>query len=233
MSTTSPAKPPRLQAFVDVESTGLDPVLHEVWEIAVILRHDGQDEEHTFRIHPENFISADPEALRINRYFERVAAPDWVWDDRETAARQLHNLLDGAVLIGSNPAFDAEMFAQLLGEYFDQPRPWHYRTIDTATLAVGSLYGRAAERTRHDCDATWYSKVARAVGWPWKSHDVSRHIRIEPPAPEVRHTALADAAWARDVFDAVTVPDAFFAASDEQLAEMAGDALSRLHGGQL
>jgi len=34
------------------------------------------------------------------------------------------------------------------------------------------------------------------------------------------------------VWDAVTVPDAFFATSDEQLAEMAGDALSQFHGGQ-
>ena len=41
-----------------------------------------------------------------------------------------------------------------------------------------------------------------------------------------------DARWARDVWDQVTVPDAFFAASDEQLAAMVGDALSRLHGDQ-
>ena len=74
--------------------------------------------------------------------------------------------------------------------------------------------------------------MARAVGWPWKSHDVSRHVQIEPPTPDVRHTALFDARWARDVWDQVTVPDAFFAASDEQLAAMVGDALSRLHGDQ-
>ena len=231
MSTSRPTKPPVLQAFVDCETTGLDPFLHDAWEIAVILRHDGQDEEHVVRIKPD-LTSAEPEALRINRYHERVSAPGWAWDDRETAARRLHTLLDGAVLIGSNPAFDAEMLTHLLGRYFDQPRPWHYRTVDVATLAVGSLYGRAAERTRHDCDATWYSKVARAVGWPWKSQDVSLHVRVEPPTSDARHTALADARWARDVFDAVTVPDAFYAATDEQLAEMAGDALSRMHGGQ-
>jgi hypothetical protein len=141
-------------------------------------------------------------------------------------------VLDGAVLIGSNPAFDAEMLTHLFGRYFTQPRPWHYRTVDIVTLAVGSLYGRASERTRNDCDAAWYGKVARAVGWPWKSHDVSRLVQVEPPAADVAHTALGDASWARDVYDTVTVPDAFFAASDEQLAHMAGNALSRLHGGQ-
>lgn len=229
MSTSRTTKKPRIRAFVDVKSTGLDPFLHDPWEVAVVLRVDGRDEEHVWRIEPD-LTNADPEALRINRYEERTSAPDWTWDDRETAARHLYELLDGAVLIGSNPAFDAEMLTHLLGRYFDNPRPWHYRTIDIVTLGVGSLYGRAAERTRRECDASWYGKVARAVGWPWKSQDVSLHVQIEPPAPEVRHTALADALWARDLFDAVTVPDAFFAASDEQLAAMAGDALSRLHG---
>lgn len=231
MSTTRPTKRPSILAFVDTETTGLDPFLHDPWEIAVVLRVDGHDEEHVYRVEPD-LTNADPEALRINRFHERTSDPTWKWDERETAARRLHALLDGAVLIGSNPSFDAEMIGNVLGRYFGQPRPWHYRSIDVVTLAAGSLYGRAAERTRQDCDATWYSKVARAVGWPWKSHNVSLHVQIEPPAPEVRHTALADARWTRDMFDAVTVPDAFYAASDEQLAEMAGDALSRLHGGQ-
>ncbi|MFD4569343.1 exonuclease domain-containing protein [Streptomyces sp. NPDC058467] len=228
---TRPSKAPALLAFVDTETTGLDPLLHDPWEIAVILRHDGQDEEHVFRIAPD-LADATPEALKINRYHERTSAPDWKWDDPHIAATCLHSLLDGAVLVGSNPAFDAEMLAVLLSQYCGQPRPWHYRTVDIVTLAVGSLYGRASEWTRKDCDATWYGKVAKAVGWPWKTHDVSRHVEVEPPAADVRHTALGDARWARDLYDRVTVPDAFFAASDEQLAQMAGDALSRLHGGQ-
>jgi DNA polymerase III epsilon subunit-like protein len=230
MSNTRPTKPPVILAFLDTETTGLDPFLHDAWEIAVVLRVDGQDEEHTFRIQPD-LTNATAEALRINRYHERVSDPAWVWDDRETAARQLYALLDGAVLVGSNVAFDAEMLTHLLGRYFDQPRPWHYRTVDIVTLAVGSLYGRAAEWTRKDCDATWFSKVAKAVGWPWHTHDVSRLVEVEPPAENIRHTALGDALWARDVHDAVTVPHAFFAATDEQLARMAGDALSRLPGG--
>ncbi|MGW1796912.1 3'-5' exonuclease [Streptomyces sp. NPDC001984] len=231
MSTSRTAKRPTLLAFVDTETTGLDPFLHDAWEIAVILRHDGRDEEHVYRIKPD-LANATPEALRINRYHERTAAHDWRWDDPHLAAAGLHHVLENAVIVGSNPSFDADMIRNLFARYYDNTTPWHYRTVDIVTLAVGSLYGRAAEWTRKDCDATWYSKVGKAVGWPWKTHDVSRHIEIEPPGPRVRHTALGDARWARDVWDRVTVPDAFFAASDEQLAAMAGDALSRFHGGE-
>ncbi|WP_030682122.1 3'-5' exonuclease [Streptomyces cellulosae] len=232
MSTNRPTRQPTLLAFVDTETTGLDPLLHDAWEIAVILRADGEDEEHIFRIKPD-LATADPQALEINRYHERTSHPDWTWDDPHLAATRLQSVLDGAVMVGSNVAFDAEMLSNLLGRYYSQPRPWHYRTVDVVTLTVGSLYGRASERTRNDCDASWYGKVARAVGWPWKSHDVSRLVQVEPPTADIRHTALGDARWARTVWDSVTVPDAFFAASDEQLAQMAGDALSRLYGGQL
>ena len=219
-------KPPAPLAFVDTETTGLDPFLHDAWEIAVILRKDGHDEEHVFHIEPD-LTNADPKALEIGRYHERTSAADWKWHNRAAATGIIWALLDGAVLIGSNPGFDAAFLTKLFGRVAMEPRPWHYRPIDVATLAVGALYGRASEWTRKDCDAAWYDKVSKAVGWPWKSYEASRHVEVEPPAKEVAHTALGDARWARDVYDAVTIPDAFYAASDDQLARMASEALSK------
>ncbi|MEU1071851.1 MULTISPECIES: exonuclease domain-containing protein [unclassified Streptomyces] len=231
MSTNSTIKQGPPLAFVDTETVGLDPFLHDAWEYAVILRQPGQsDVEHVFRVQPD-LTNADPKALEVNRYHERTSAPGWTWDDRQTAAHRLYALLNGAVMVGSNPAFDAEMIAHLFGRYYEQPKPWHYRTIDVTTLAVGALYGRASEWTRKHCDASWYEKVAGAVGWPWKSYEASRHVEVEPPAEAVAHTALGDARWVRDVWDATTVPDAFYTASDAQLAHMAGDALRDFHGG--
>jgi DNA polymerase III epsilon subunit-like protein len=230
--------------FVDTETTGLDPRHGDVWEIAVIRRReDGVDCEYVWQVRPD-LTTADPESLKIGRFEERFAVPDGC-DAIEifpaggpplksTLPEMLFDLqgaLKGAVVVGSNPGFDIAFLTKLLQTH-GRKLPWHYRPIDITTLAVGALYGRASEWTRKDCDATWYSKVAKAVGWPWKSYDVSRHVEVEPPAKDVAHTALGDARWARDVWDAVTVPDAFYAASDEQLARMAGEALSRMHGDQ-
>ena len=186
-------------AFVDTETTGLDPFLHDVWEVAVIVREGGHDTEHTFRLRPACFADADPKALEINRYMERVTAPGWKWDDRQPAARQLYRLLDGAVMVGSNPAFDAEFLAHFFGSYFEKPKPWHYRTIDVATLAAGRQYGLAVALTgvggelRDDDLPTL----------PFSSYGLSRWAGIEPPAPDVAHTALGDARWARDLWDAL------------------------------
>ncbi|NUP45239.1 MAG: hypothetical protein HOY76_51510 [Streptomyces sp.] len=229
MSTTRP-KPPQIIAFTDTETTGLDPVLHEAWEIAVILRVDGKDEEHTWRIKPD-LASADPAALELNRYHERTAHPEWKWDDPHIACAELHTMLEGAVIVGSNPSFDAEMISNLLAAYHGNPRPWHYRSIDVVTLAAGSLYGRAAERARRGV-AAWFPRIAAVLGWPWRSYDVSRLVEVEPPTPDVGHTALPDARWVRDLWDRITVPGAMYAASDEQLAAMAGNALARLNGDQ-
>lgn len=177
-------------AIVDCETTGLDPFLHEVWEAAVILRSGGVESEHVFRIEP-NLATADPKALEINRYTERTSAPGWVWDDPREAANSIAFLLSGAVMVGSNPAFDAEMLACLLDRCRVGPRPWHYRTVDVATLAAGYLHGRRL------CDL-------RELAPPWSSREVSRAVGIEPPGPDVAHTALGDARWAMSVWDAVT-----------------------------
>jgi DNA polymerase III epsilon subunit-like protein len=230
-------------AFVDTETTHLDPRRGDVWEIAVIRRReDGVDCEYVWQIRPD-LTTADPESLKIGRFEERFAVPDGV-DAIEILASgpplkltlpemlfDLQDALRDAVIVGSNPGFDVAFLTKLLHAH-DRKLPWHYRPVDVATLAVGALYGRAREWTRKDCDAAWYKKVAKAVGWPWKSYEASRHVDVEPPAKDVAHTALGDARWARDVWDSVTIPDAFYAASDEQLAQMAGEALSRTHGGQ-
>jgi hypothetical protein len=39
---------------------------------------------------------------------------------------------------------------------------------------------------------------------PISSRGLSRQIGVEPPAEGVAHTALGDARWVRDMYDAIT-----------------------------
>ena len=54
-------------AFIDTETTGLDPDRHSIWEVGLITP-DG--DEHLWQF-PVEEMSADPFALEIGRYWER------------------------------------------------------------------------------------------------------------------------------------------------------------------
>lgn len=190
-------------AFVDCETLGLDPDKHPMWELAVIRRENGVDTEHLWQIRPSRWEleEAEPKALEINGYRERMVLPDdyQVGDmthacglphpmKRHELRDKLRELLDGAVMVGSNPAFDAAFLRVFL-----DAAPWHYRTVDIATLAAGYRHGQAASGSPVD-----YPRL------PYKSYELSRQVGVQPPDEEVAHTALGDARWARDVFDTIT-----------------------------
>lgn len=197
MSTGSTTKQPRARAATDLETTGLDPAKHDAWEIAIV--HHGIDgivSEYLWQKRPSEqaLLEADPEALEISGYHERMVVPegaealDMITGQPLTLGElfeEIHQLLDGAILVGSNIGFDADFLRRMLGT-----APWFYRPVCAVTLAAGFLY--SAEPGAMPGEARAFST----------SH-VSKHMGVRQPGPDERHTALPDARWAFDLYTTV------------------------------
>lgn len=155
--------------FLDTETTGLDPEQHEVWEIAYAI-DDGPIKSGIVR---HAFTKPDPKALAMNGYLDRAldVTPDPVFE------RDLRANLEGATLVGANPAFDAAFLRARWGY-----APWHHRLWDVEAYAAG-VHGLSAL-----AGLATIAAVLRDLG-----HDV----------PQPDHSAAADVATLRASFYAL------------------------------
>lgn len=211
--------------FLDTETTSLDDERGAVWEIAAIVRQPGSaDAEYLWEIRPD-LSTADPMSLKVGRYYERrrlsihskneavtKVSPDLLeeygpdprpeYTGANDVARRLTALLDSAHVVGAVPDFDFRFLRKFLREH-NECWTAHYHLIDVEALAVGWLYGKAAElkKTRPEVDWSW--PLSEITELPWKSTDLYRAVGVDPDAYEV-HTALGDARLVRDVYDAIT-----------------------------
>lgn len=131
---------------VDVETSGLDPATHDVIEVAAIDLTTG--EELYFVPTPTRpgwRQDAHPAAMKVNRYFERGIFTDVV-DIETTRARweALGTMLDGHILAGVNPWFDARFIDRAMAHWTVECRR-SYRLRDLATYAAGVLGRDPAE----------------------------------------------------------------------------------------
>jgi hypothetical protein len=210
--------------FIDTETTGLDPVRHQIWEVALITPNG---DEHVWQF-PVDEMTADPAALNIGRYWDRRWDPDWteirhanaIYDahtplsrrknfpDQGRAiapgpdwCRRFRDLTAGLHLAGAVVSFDEERLRLLLHKFGVLHR-WHYHLIDVEALAAGYL-AQIAEAGRRGLDP---APADPAEGWPhqppWKSDELSAALGVTV-SEEDRHTALGDARWARAIYDAV------------------------------
>lgn len=112
--------------FLDLETTGLDPTRHHVWEAAWAVN----DEPINATFVGHSLVGADEKALEIGGYWDRFDGT-LVDVDQELALRRV---LEGATIVGANPAFDAGFLNARWGQ-----SPWHYRLLDIETYAMPAL----------------------------------------------------------------------------------------------
>lgn len=111
--------------FIDTETTGLDPRIHQPYEVSYWL--ESAPEPRTIHL-PHTLDYADAAALRIGNYFERGFEP---FPSRGHAETDLIAPLCGVTLVGANPGFDAAMLTRFIGAPV-----WHYRLIDVESMAM-------------------------------------------------------------------------------------------------
>lgn len=163
--------------FLDTETTGLCPHRHQVWEVAYAVNAGPIV---TVQL-PHSLNHADPVALRLNGYVDRVdpkmvdgrGLSMWKVED------ELRGIVEGCHIVGSNPSFDT---AFLFARWREQP--WHHRRIDVTPMAMIRFGWDRPKGMKDIADAL------RRQG-----HDI--------PAPD--HTAAGDVATLRAVYEALTV----------------------------
>ncbi len=170
----------RTVAFIDTETTGLDPRVQEVIEVAIILeKPNGTLEEWCTKVRPTRLEAADAYALKVNGY---NAHPE-LWASAPTFPEivgELTRRLDDTVLVGHNVGFDLDFLQEGLiraGSKVKLP----YHKVDTVTLAYVNLVPKGLTSLSLDSIRTF-------LGW----------------SKDGAHTALVDARDCRRLFREVT-----------------------------
>ena len=161
---------------VDVETTGLDPELHHIWEIC-IGKWSTTHEQWSFdsRQLTHDLAFADPKALDLNHYWDRFK-PGTAQHPQDVA-RWVMRRTWGMRMVGVNPTFDILRLTSLLRENHAVPG-WHYHSIDVSTLVMGCLIGMGQE-----------------VFLSWNSTDLAEVLGIMR-REDTMHTAEGDVRWA-------------------------------------
>lgn len=182
-------------AFIDCETTGLNPELHEIWEVGLIVG----EQEYAWML-PVNLKYADPIALSIGGFHERHPHGNNCGPNPEPLSplpgtlAAIARMTHGRHLVGAIPSFDEERLRRAMLSFNLTPT-WHYHIIDVEALAVGWL-----------ANARWGAyppaRDFMADPLPWDSRKVSAAVGVKPEDFRA-HEALEDARWAKAIYEAV------------------------------
>lgn len=133
-------------AFIDTETTGTDPNLHEIIELAVIIVKQtpraGKGpkleiiEECEWKIKMQRPEKAEEQALRVNGYNE----VDWMFAiDRKKAMQEFAKKTESCSFVSHNLVFDYSFIQKAFEETGVESR-MHYAKLDTISMAFARLY---------------------------------------------------------------------------------------------
>lgn len=127
---------------VDTETSGRNPEIHQCVEVGWWDLSTGRRGLFIPRHNVSTTLAgAEIQALRINRYIDRLA--DQPQDRDGAGPRALADVLDGNTLLGANPKFDAAFLYRVFLDYERDdlsPIPeWRYRLWDLEAYAAGVL----------------------------------------------------------------------------------------------
>jgi DNA polymerase III epsilon subunit-like protein len=135
-------------SFVDLETTGLDPLAHEIIEIGIVRArqtHDGEGRprlekisEDNIQLIPLHIENADPKGLEVNKYYKR----DWsrALPQRAGLTRAVA-LLKDSVFVAQNVSSDWAFLllaCDRVGINIDNIV--HYHKLDLASMVFGKMY---------------------------------------------------------------------------------------------
>lgn len=133
-------------AFIDLETTGLDPERHEIIEIGVIIVRqtftaDNQAvfeviEELEYKVKPEHLETAEPEALRINGYNES----EWLFSaDLKAVMQIVADKTADCIMVGQNVFFDWSFLKEAFKKTGVSCR-MHFQRLDLISMVFAKFY---------------------------------------------------------------------------------------------
>jgi len=158
--------------YADAETLGLDRKRHSPFEVHLIKG----DQELTLWL-PVDLSKADPDALRINRFYERQKEGyEKFGVEGKEGAWKIAEYTSGCTVAGIVPSFDVGMVAAFMLRHGLKPA-WNYWVRDVITFAAGAIGHRGKTS----------SKI------------VSELLGVPCPTAEEAHTAPGDARWAKRI----------------------------------
>lgn len=214
--------------FLDTETTHLEPDLREIWEVGMVKRDLDGDTELQFFVEVD-LAYADERSLEVGGFYQRSPQGRVMRgldpNGRLLSKAKMVELVelwtrDQAHIVGANPSFDTETLNRDM-RFCSVGPDWHHHLIDIESLVAGYLrnnqrraYLRLLEmqdmsdrtdeyRVEQRVVSGEIAEIGNAISLPYRLTALTTAMGVDLPAVRARHTALGDARWVRNLWDAV------------------------------